>query len=256
MYGLDLSNYQWAIDLHQCKDQFAFGIVKATEGQSMVDKSFEKHMQNLWLMDKCLGCYHYARPDLHTNIEEMKKEAEHFCSTVQKWVGKALFFLDWEAKNKENLELAKCWLETVHDITGVKPLIYVTSSFYAAHKMDEVFNTYEMWLAQCPSYTKGYTVGQLIATEPPYSCQIWQYTHSGVFGNYNAPVDLDFTTMQAEEWIKKARPNRQEILSDDMQWAISENLILGYYDGTYRPDNYVTRNQLAVILHRLYDLLT
>lgn len=38
--------------------------------------------------------------------------------------------------------------------------------------------------------------------------------------------------------------------ADAVRWASSEELITGYGDGTFRPDDTITREQLAVILYR------
>lgn len=39
----------------------------------------------------------------------------------------------------------------------------------------------------------------------------------------------------------------------DVIWAIKKGLMQGYPDGTFRPDRFITRAELAAVLHRLED---
>ena len=43
--------------------------------------------------------------------------------------------------------------------------------------------------------------------------------------------------------------------ADAVIWAVENGIVLGYEDGTFRPEAFTTREQLAVILHR-YELFT
>ena len=70
MYGIDISNHQRNIDLTAGKYDFA--IIKATEGVSFKDLSFEKFAVQLTGLNKLVGCYHFARPDLHGTVSDME----------------------------------------------------------------------------------------------------------------------------------------------------------------------------------------
>ncbi|MDJ1180201.1 S-layer homology domain-containing protein [Roseofilum sp. BLCC_M91] len=43
---------------------------------------------------------------------------------------------------------------------------------------------------------------------------------------------------------------------DALEWAVQENLISGYQDGTFRPNQLVTRAEMVVMLKRLYDKIS
>src|SRR5690606_13609262 len=45
------------------------------------------------------------------------------------------------------------------------------------------------------------------------------------------------------------------LFHDDIQWMVENNLTTGKDDGTFGPDEYVTRGQLAAFIHRLHDKL-
>ena len=53
-----------------------------------------------------------------------------------------------------------------------------------------------------------------------------------------------------EEPVKKS-DYEKHWAREDIDWAISKGLLKGYPDGTFRPDQPVTRAELAVILRRL-----
>lgn len=53
---------------------------------------------------------------------------------------------------------------------------------------------------------------------------------------------LEFFDVPDNAWYKK-----------DVIWAIREGLMQGYPDGTFSPDRFITRAELAAILHRLVD---
>lgn len=45
------------------------------------------------------------------------------------------------------------------------------------------------------------------------------------------------------------------LFHDDIQWMVENNLTTGKDDGTFGPEEYVTRGQLAAFIHRLHDKL-
>ena len=98
MYGIDISNWQKNIDLTAGKYDFA--IIKATEGVGFKDPSFEKFAVQLTELNKLVGCYHFARPDLHGTISSMEKEADWFITVVRNagLLNTAILVLDWETE--------------------------------------------------------------------------------------------------------------------------------------------------------------
>ena len=81
MYGMDISSYQSKLDL--TKGTYDFAIMKATEGVGFTDKAFHNFAVQLTELDKLVGCYHFARPDLHGTVSGMEKEADWFIQKVK-----------------------------------------------------------------------------------------------------------------------------------------------------------------------------
>ena len=42
---------------------------------------------------------------------------------------------------------------------------------------------------------------------------------------------------------------------DDIKWALDNNIVNGFEDGTFRPEEFVTREQFCAMLKRMYDLI-
>lgn len=260
MLGMDLSNYQKNIDLASLKDSFDFAIIKATEGRNFKDKSFDKFAIELTQLNKCIGCYHYARPDNQTTPEEMEEEAKWFLDVIDRvgMIGRAVLVLDWEQQPTYRYDLADKWLQYVKQQTGVMPTLYASGNVIKEAIAYNIEDCY-IWLALWPDNRK-YELGRepipnfKTAEEPSYN--IWQYTSNGFAPGYAGRIDLDYTSWNWRQWELAAAPAiKQENLSPAMQWCIDEGIIKGYDDGKYYPYEGVTRNQLAIVAKRLYDMI-
>ena len=120
MNGIDIANYQRTL-VPRAMTTTGFIIVKATESNWYVNECFADHAAQTVAAGKPLGCYHFARPG------DMVEQADFFLGAVKKYIGKALFALDWE-ENAIPLgpKKAKEWLDRVYKKTGVKPVIYMS----------------------------------------------------------------------------------------------------------------------------------
>lgn len=126
-------------------DGFEGVVVKATEGVGYVDSSCDAHYQRAKGQGKLLGVYHYARPDLGNSAEA---EAEFFVNNIKGYIKEAVLVLDWESANKWDTGWAKRWLDKVKELTGVKPLIYMSSSVTFAYDWSAVVaGDYGLWVA-------------------------------------------------------------------------------------------------------------
>lgn len=122
-----------------------FIIVKATEGTGYVDPTCDAKYQLNKQAGKKLGVYHYARPDLGTSPED---EARFFVQNIEGYIGEAIMVLDWESANKWDVNWAKRWLDTVKELTNIKPLIYMSSSVTFAYDWSSVVaGDYGLWVA-------------------------------------------------------------------------------------------------------------
>ena len=207
--GVDISKWQGAdFNVDAAAD---FVICKATEGAGYVDPLCDKFYQQAKAKGKLLGVYHFARPDLNSP----EAEAEWFVKNIQGYIGKAILALDWEwldPNNKGpwlNPSWAKRWLEKVCELTGVRPLIYMSATVINDYGLDwsAVAKDYGLWIAGYPSK---YNVPDPATPNPgdmPYGIgpwafwAIWQYTSSA------GKLDRDIANMTKTAWKKYAKPD-------------------------------------------------
>lgn len=76
--GLDVSNHQGVIDWDSVPKDYRFVIVKASEGDDFIDKSYFTNAKRVKETSRLLGAYHF----FHFNYEG-KHQAENFISTVK-----------------------------------------------------------------------------------------------------------------------------------------------------------------------------
>lgn len=255
---MDLSHYQDKIDL--TKGQYDFCIIKATEGIGFTDKSFDKFAIQLTKLNKLIGCYHFARPDLHGTIESMKEEANWFITEVSRMdlLGKAILVLDWEKEPMDREELVSAWCETVLNETGVHPFIYGSRSKLTKWRKAgwAILDDYPIWSASWPSI-KRFDIGvnpNLVL--PSGQWDIWQYSSTGKYPDFSGNVDLDLTTMDSEMWAIHAYgyklTNEKEIITPAMQWCIDREIFAGDGAGHYMPKELMTREQAAQVIYNIF----
>lgn len=259
MYGIDISNHQKSIRLGRF--DFDFAIIKATEGATFKDKSFNSHVSQILGLNKLIGCYHYLRPDNQTTTGAIAREAHNFIDSVNSagLIGRALLFADWEQQPMDRLDLLVAFLETVEKETGITPFVYSSSSWFR-NSVD--WNNYEidnpLWIASWPGINEFTTWPELEWIEshkPNIAHKIWQFSSKGRVPGYRGYVDLDFTTMEPSEWKQLACGKPIENITSDMQWTIDIGVFHGFPDGTYRPNEMLTRSQCASVVKRYHDYL-
>lgn len=263
MFGIDISSYQEKIDLANGAN-YDFAIIKATEGYGFKDRCFNRFAVQLTELDKLIGCYHFARPDLNGTVEAMQKEADWFVSVVEVagLIGKALLVLDWETEPINRPDLISAWIERVAAQTGVKPLLYSSKANLFTLSKSEIYNKVGKWVAVWPSINR-LPVGENPGfTSYPRTVNwvIWQYSSTGQYPKFPGNVDLNYANMSPKEWLaiagdKSGQNPVSEHISEDMQWAIDEGLFIGYGNGKYGPKDTLTREQAASLMKRLYEKL-
>ena len=260
MYGIDISSWQKNIDLTAGKYDFA--IIKATEGAGFKDNSFHKFAVQLTKLNKLIGCYHFARPDLNTSESDMEEEADWFINTVKSegLLNKAILVLDWETEPMDREDLLNAFILRVENQTGITPFIYGSRSKLNSWKNWWAINHCPIWIAVWPSVLRT-PVGVDPGFKKPdktVNWSIWQYSSRGTYPNYNGNIDLDYCELTAEEWKKLAGMKTEpaevpEVITKDMQWAIDNGGFTGYGNGKYDPKAPLTREQAATILKRFKE---
>lgn len=125
-----------------------FLIVKVSEGISLQDSKYKKHLSIARKEGISLfGAYHYAK----TNTD-WKKNADNFLKAIEsiEELGSSLLLaLDIEgidATRKNSVEWCKNWLLYVERKTGIKPVVYtsksLTKNFEELAKLD-----FGLWVA-------------------------------------------------------------------------------------------------------------
>lgn len=135
--GCDVSHWNYTtyateIKRKMEKKEIRFMFAKATEGITVKDNSFKKWMEMCSKYPETVmaGAYHYARAEKNKNAV---MEAKHFLSVVKPYIKEngLLLALDVEGESlsAKNLnEWVIQWLDYVYKETGIKPLVYCSTS--------------------------------------------------------------------------------------------------------------------------------
>lgn len=204
---IDIASYQASLDLTKVAVDGV--IIKATQGTSYVNPCCNKHYAQAKQANILRGLYHYA------NGSGAVKEADFFVSQIKGYIGDAILALDWEgAQNsqfgKNDVAYCKTFLDRVYELTGVRPLIYMSKSVCRAHDWSSVAKHYGLWCAQYASMnttgfqTKPWTDGNGFGAWG--SPAIYQYSSRGRLEGYNGNLDLDLAYMTRTAWGKYAKP--------------------------------------------------
>lgn len=201
MNGIDISNWQAGINLSNIA--FDFLIARATEGIGCVDKYCDGYIQQAIKLGKPFGFYHFARP---TN--DPIREADFFYENCRGYFGKGIPILDWESGNTSNVTWAKRWLDRVYQLSGVKPVIYMSESVVNANNWSAVAAAdYGLWVAKYRDNVIDYNYNMSNAGRKPkvkwwkFYC-MWQWTSSGRLTGYNGNLDCDVFYGDVSTWNK------------------------------------------------------
>lgn len=206
MRGIDISHWQQGINLATVGCDFV--IIKATQGTKFVDPCCNKFYQAAKKAGKKLGVYHFA-----DGKSSGTAEADHFIQNVKGYIGEAILVLDWEADAlKKGVAYAKEFLDRVFEVTGVRPLIYMSKSVCREYDWSSVVATnYGLWMAQYAnkkptSYQdKPWTDSKGLGAFKGYA--IHQYSSKGQLPGYGGDLDLDIAYMTPAAWDKYAKAN-------------------------------------------------
>lgn len=200
MSGIDVSNWQNGIEVD--KMDMDFVIVKATEGTGYVNPDCDRVYQDAKQSGYSLGVYHFASGG------DALAEAKHFVDNVGGYIGESILVLDFEADAvNQGVGWAKDWLDAVYNMTGIKPLIYMSNSVIHRYDWSSVVNAgYDLWNA---GYYKGYTPIYGFVSDPPLygglgefdgHTPLYQYTSSGRLSGWSGNLDLNIFYGSKSDW--------------------------------------------------------
>jgi lysozyme len=189
--GIDVSAYQRSISWKAIAAAgIGFGFIKATEGTSYVNSSYEPHRKAAHRRQIPVGAYHFARPDFDDGPEA---EADHFLEAAAPEAGDLLPVLDLErfgSTRRETARWARHWLKRVEKRIGEPPILYTYSSFAQALTGHEGGLTrFPLWLA---NYGKNDGRPHRVSPVGAWtSIAVHQYTSEGRIAGYDGPLDLN-----------------------------------------------------------------
>uniref|UniRef100_A0AAU8B2Z0 lysozyme n=1 Tax=Dulem virus 38 TaxID=3145756 RepID=A0AAU8B2Z0_9CAUD len=186
-HGIDVSSYQGGLNIGALWADFV--IVKATEDDDYVNPYMAAQAAATLGASKRLGVYHFARPG------DAAAQARYFVNAARAYVGRATFWLDWEANAvAQGPGWAKTFLDTVASLTGSTPGIYMNGSALRGYDWSAVASRYPLWYAGGPSYSSyGQAYSDPAVPSVPYWGQplIHQYTEDGRLPGYSGTLDLN-----------------------------------------------------------------
>jgi lysozyme len=198
IHGIDVSRYQEKINWKEIagfksgKDSvgITFAFVKATEGQSWLDKYFFYNWAETKKHNIIRGAYHYYKPNVNSAIQ-----AANFIKHVKLHTGDLPPVLDIEEVGKygsDNMKKGiKNWLKIIEKHYGVKPIIYTNAGFYKKYMSGKEFQGYHIWIAH---YTKS-------TPNVDKEWLFWQYSDKGVIKNIRTKVALNVHKGTKEELL-------------------------------------------------------
>ncbi|WP_370459400.1 glycoside hydrolase family 25 protein [Chitinophaga sp. Cy-1792] len=191
IHGIDVSKFQKDINWTAVKQmkvddiRISFAFIKATEGITRQDASFEQNWERAKRAGLIRGAYHFFYA-----TRDPKKQAINFQNVVQLESGDMPPVLDIETSNNQPAAVirgtAKVWLEEMEKAYKVKPIIYTNIHFYETYLGDE-FDKYPLWIAHY--YQK----------EKPSSSRSWLFWQHSDIGRVNGiRTTVDFNVFRGD----------------------------------------------------------
>lgn len=246
--GIDISKWQGNYTI---PDAAEFVIIKAggSDDGLYIDSQFLSNYINCKNRDIPCGIYWYTAA---ASVEALDTEIDYLIGHIMGLQFELPIYLDLEEEELYfySNDLAVHWLEKMY-ASGYYPGIYCGYSWSNDQLIDNIIGTFPFWLAYW-------------ADEKPdfkWKYGIWQKGSCYING---IVVDIDYQYIDYEPTIKELglngyKPQKQRFIDvtkdksyyKAVQWAASNGYIKGYKDGTFRPDEPMTRAQVQVELWRM-----
>lgn len=183
--GVDVSHYQGEIDWSVLSgENIDFAFIKATEGSSYVDETFQYNFENAKDAGLSVGAYHFFSFD-----SKSETQAENFINTVIPFEGMLPPVVDFEfygGKEKNppaKEEVCKSLQELLmllEEHYKIKPIIYATEKSYDLYLAGD-FENYDIWIRNVVSSPR-------MSDEREWT--FWQYTNRGKLSGYNGEEEF------------------------------------------------------------------
>lgn len=183
--GIDVSRWQGNVNWAQVRGAgVSYAFIKASEGSRGRDPRFAANWQGARQVGIRRGAYHFFRPEINPLVQ-----AETFVRQFGGDVGELPPVLDVEVNpglpRQQFTQAVRLWLQRVQQLTGQKPMIYTSASFWDANTTRPGWvNQYPLWVAQWdtdkPTLPSGWS-----------SASIWQFSSRGRVPGIEGDVDLN-----------------------------------------------------------------
>ncbi|EIW55257.1 glycoside hydrolase family 25 protein [Trametes versicolor FP-101664 SS1] len=182
--GIDVSHFQGTVNFNTVKaNGLAFAYIKATEGTTFEDPDFSAHYDSATTAGLIRGGYHFAHPDESSGATQ----AKFFLAHGGGWSKDGITLpgaldIEYNPSGAECYGLSaasmvawvKDFSDTYHASTGVFPVIYTTTDWWATCTGNSAAfaSTNPLWIARYASTIGTLPAGWSFAT-------FWQYADSG-----------------------------------------------------------------------------
>lgn len=274
VYGMDVSGWQPYIDwqLEYAKGS-RFAYVKVSEGNYYTSPTFSSQYWGAQSVGMLRGGYHFALPTQSSGAEQ----ARFFVSRGGGWSpdGRTLpGLLDIEYNPYSqfgnicfNMTQAQmvAWIadfvQTYKTLTGRYPAVYSTTDWWRTCTGDTTrFNYLPLHLASYSSVPGAMPSGW-------WTYDIWQYSSTGPFAGdsnyFNGSVrDLRaFATFFNYKPVGGVSPYQEpadfsdvsasHVFAGEINWLASSGVTRGWPDGTFRPEESISREAMAAFIYRM-----
>ena len=181
IHGIDLSHYQGEVFWEHvgANSKMAYVYLKATEGGTHIDKTYERNIELAHRYGLKVGSYHFFRPKT-----DLMKQLENFMSQCRPGDQDLIPMIDIESTGGLKTEvfcdsLIK-FIKLVEEAYRQKPLLYTYTNFYNKHLQRKI-DGYPLMIAQYSDEVPK------LADDRDYT--MWQYTAKGRINGINTYVD-------------------------------------------------------------------
>ena len=181
--GIDVSGYQPNVDWAKIATSgLSFAFIKATEGTTLLDRSFVEHWAGAKQANVLRGAYHFFRPKVDATAQ-----ARFFLAQLSD-PGELPPLLDVEVVNGVSLAQVAAgvgvWLDLVAAQLG-RPIVYTSPSFWnALPSVSEIALKADLWVAnwgaRAPAAVHGWS-----------KWTFWQFTNKATVSGIPGTADMD-----------------------------------------------------------------
>ena len=179
--GIDVSHYQGSINWDEVANgtPISYVYLKATEGASLVDNTYERNLNEAHRVGLSVGSYHFYRPNV-----DWRKQFDNMTAVVKMDEQDLVPIIDIEHRGSTNLNdfIAdlRSFIEKVTEYYGKKPLLYTYHNFYNNY-LQGAFTDYHFMIARYRSDSPTLNDGK--------DYIMWQYTSTGSVPGIRGHVD-------------------------------------------------------------------